>query len=174
MNEYEKNIRAIHRALGIPAGYKNEFGLALQYEEDDLIEIGKDIYERPQKLARVAVGSWFRMKAQAEEEGLILNVVSAFRGVDKQIEIIQRKIKSGQRIEEILKVCAAPGYSEHHTGRALDLTTAKCKPLSESFEETVAFRWLKDNADSYYFKLSYPKGRKNGIAYEPWHWRFSS
>ena len=110
------------------------------------------------------------MKARAENEGVLLNIVSAFRSVDRQKEIIQRKIDNGGRIEEILKICAAPGYSEHHSGRALDLTTHGCEPLTEEFDKTDAFNWLQGNAHLFSFRLSYPKGNKYGIAYEPWHW----
>jgi D-alanyl-D-alanine carboxypeptidase len=92
--------------------------------------------------------------------------------VARQAEIIQRKINAGQAMHEILKVSAAPGYSEHHTGRAVDITTADCEPLSESFEATEAFQWLQENAHQYSFKLSYPKDNSLGIAYEPWHWAY--
>lgn len=102
------------------------------------------------------------MKGYAENEGIILNIVSAFRTVEGQTEIIQRKIDSGQSISEILKVSAAPGYSEHHTGRAVDLTTKGFAPLSVSFDKTKAFRWLKDKSHYYSFKLSYPAARRNG------------
>jgi len=102
-----------------------------------------------------------------------LKVVSAFREVDKQKEIIKNKIMSGQSISEILKACAAPGYSEHHTGRALDLTSTECMPLTEDFENTEAFSWLMENAGFYPFSLSYPRGNKAGIFYEPWHWAYN-
>jgi hypothetical protein len=42
--------------------------------------------------------------------------VSAFRSVERQAEIVRRKLAAGGRIEEILTVCAPPGFSEHHTG----------------------------------------------------------
>jgi D-alanyl-D-alanine carboxypeptidase len=66
--------------------------------------------------------------------------------VEKQKEIIQKKLDSGSNIEEILKLCAAPGYSEHHSGRALDLTVHGCKPLAEEFDKTEAFSWLKEKS----------------------------
>ena len=173
MNEFEKHIELIHRSLGIPEGYKNECGLALQCEETDLVEIENDIYGRLQKAARITAEPWSQMKIQAEKDGVILNIVSAFRALNKQTEIIQRKIDSGQPISEVLRVCAAPGYSEHHSGRALDLTTEGCEPLTEEFDETEAFRWLQENAYSFSFRLSYPKGNKINITYEPWHWAFN-
>ena len=170
MNEFENLIKSIHGILGIPEDYKNEYGLTLQYEEIDLIEIENDIYGRPQRAAGIMAGPWHQMKGQAEKEGVLLNIVSVFRSVERQKEIIQRKIDNGGRIEEILKVCAAPGFSEHHSGRALDLTTHGCEPLAEEFDQTDAFNWLQENADLFSFRLSYPKGNKHGIAYEPWHW----
>jgi len=157
----------------VPENYECEYGLSLQQEETDLVEIENDIYGRLQRLAPVAASAWRDMKSMALEEGVILNVVSAFRAIEKQKEIIKSKIKSGQPITEILQVCAAPGYSEHHTGRALDLTSTECEPLSEMFENTEAFSWLVENASFYSFKLSYPKGNKAGISYEPWHWAYN-
>ncbi len=170
LNEFENLIKLIHENLGIPEDYRNKYGLTLQYEEIDLIEIENDIYGRPQRAARIIAEPWFRLKTQAEKEGILLNIVSAFRSVERQKEIIQRKIDHGGRTEEILKVCAAPGYSEHHSGRALDLTTPGCKPLTEEFDKTDAFKWLQENAQLFSFKLSYPKGNQYGMAYEPWHW----
>lgn len=110
----------------------------------------------------------------AAKDKVELLLVSAFRSVDYQASIIRRKLQQGQLIEEILKTNAAPGYSEHHSGRAIDLTSSDCKPLCEEFEETNAFRWLTENAIAYGFTLSYPRQNKLGMIYEPWHWCHSS
>ena len=112
------------------------------------------------------------MRKAAADEGIALDLVSAFRSVDHQATIIRRKREAGQNIAAILAVSAAPGFSEHHTGRALDLTTPGCPPLERHFEATDAFRWLEARAASFGFRLSYPEGNHHGIAYEPWHWYF--
>jgi len=174
MLEFKERIRRIHRNLGIPESYESVHSLILHIEEQDLVGIETDIFGRPQRLAPTAANTWMAMKEHAQQEGVVLNIVSAFRSVDKQTELIQRKLDSGLPMSEILKVCAAPGYSEHHTGRAIDLTSLGCEPLSEMFDTTEAFRWLKVNAQLHSFKLSYPKGNKLGIAYEPWHWAYYS
>ena len=173
MNNYIQRINLIHRELGIPENYEYDSVLMLQQEEIELVEIENDIYGRLQRLAPVDERAWKAMKSHAVKEGVILKVVSAFREVDKQKEIIKNKIMSGQSISEILKACAAPGYSEHHTGRALDLTSTECMPLTEDFENTEAFSWLMENAGFYPFSLSYPRGNKAGIFYEPWHWAYN-
>ncbi|MBT8145423.1 MAG: D-alanyl-D-alanine carboxypeptidase family protein, partial [Gammaproteobacteria bacterium] len=61
-------------------------------------------------------------------------------------------------------------FSEHHTGRALDLNTDGCAVLQEEFENTSAFQWLMAEAQSFGFILSYPRDNPWGIVYEPWHW----
>lgn len=132
MNEFLKRIESIHRGLGVLEDYQAKYSLTLQHEETDLVEIENDIYGGPQKVAKVVVKPWSKMKVQAEREGVVLNLVSAFRSVDKQTEIIKRKINNGGQIEKILKECAAPGYSEHHSGLALDLTAIGCEPLIEN------------------------------------------
>lgn len=169
---YKQRIKSIHQTLGITENYSSEFALILCDETTDLVSIGNDIYDRHQQLTAEAATAWSAMKYAAENEGVILHVVSAFRSVEKQQQIIQRKVDSGQTMAEILKVSAAPGYSEHHTGRALDLTTPGCETLTEAFEETEAFFWLVESAGLFSFYLSYQKDNQAGIAYEPWHWAF--
>jgi D-alanyl-D-alanine carboxypeptidase len=67
-------------------------------------------------------------------------------------------------------VSALPGYSEHHTGRAIDITTPDFKPLTEEFEHSSAFKWLTQRANEFGFTMTYPRNNEFGIAYEPWHW----
>ena len=76
-----------------------------------------------------AANAWFAMRDDAAARDLKLQVVSAYRAVSYQASIIQNKLDKGQKIEDILKVSAAPGFSEHHSGRALDLTTPGFEPL---------------------------------------------
>ncbi|HEY4990089.1 MAG TPA: D-alanyl-D-alanine carboxypeptidase family protein, partial [Opitutaceae bacterium] len=71
------------------------------------------------------------------------------------------------------KVNAAPGYSEHHTGRAVDIGVPDEPPLEEGFALTQAFSWLTAHAREFGFALSYACGNPQGIAYEPWHWLYA-
>ena len=71
-------------------------------------------------------------------------------------------------------VSAPPGYSEHHTGYAIDIGDADVPAtnLSPDFENTAAFKWLRENAAYFSFELSFPRDNPQNIMYEPWHWRF--
>jgi D-alanyl-D-alanine carboxypeptidase len=134
------------------------------------VSVGADIYGRDQRLTPQAAAAWTTMRTAAEQEGEILQLVSAFRSWDYQKQIIQRKLAAGQSWEEILRVSAVPGYSEHHTGRTIDVTTPGWKPLTEEFERTPAFGWLVCRAGEFGFAMTYPRDNKSGVAYEPWHW----
>ena len=74
-----------------------------------------------------------------------------------------------QSSRERALVSAPPGFSEHHTGYALDICD-ETLTLDESFASTKAYAWLQMNARAYNFELSFPERGK--VAFEPWHWRF--
>jgi len=167
---YKNNIKELHRALGIPESYETDYAFPLHIEEQDLIEIGNDIYDRPQLLFSKVAKQWYEMRELAKKDEVDLYIVSAFRSAEYQASIIRRKLEKGLKLSDILRVSAAPGYSEHHTGCALDLTTTGVDALSENFDKTKAFEWLQRNAKYYGFKLSYPKNLSSKIIYEPWHW----
>lgn len=137
-----------------------------------LVDVGNDCFERPTKLHPQAATAWSKMQQAAAEDGIELQLVSAFRSLPYQAALIQKKLDSGQPLTEILKVNAAPGHSEHHTGCAIDLNTPGCDPLEQAFENTEAFSWLQQHAQSHGFVMSYPKDNNHGIIYEPWHWCF--
>ena len=110
------------------------------------------------------------MQYAAARDGIVLEAISGYRSHDYQLGIFERKLARGQAVETILTVNAAPGYSEHHSGRALDVSTPGEPPAEESFESAPAFAWLCDNAVAFDFVLSYPRDNPHGIVYEPWHW----
>jgi D-alanyl-D-alanine carboxypeptidase len=162
-------VDAAHR-LGVPRDYGRARSLRRVPEPRRLVAIGNDTQGRPQMLAPSAARAWARMVTAATHDGVVLQVVSAYRSTEYQLGILRRKLERGQTIEEILRVSAAPGYSEHHSGRALDITTPGFAALEEEFEQSPAFAWLGANAARFGFRLSYPRGNRHGIAFEPWHW----
>ncbi len=166
---YEKQIAEILRALGIPEKYRDRQPVP---EATDLVPVGADIYGREQKLAPIAAAAWQKMRAAAGLGGVVLLLVSAFRSVAYQRQIIERKLAAGLAMEQILRVSAAPGFSEHHTGRAIDVTSPNCKPLTEEFERTAEFAWFVRHARDFGFAMTYPHDNPFGVIYEPWHWAF--
>lgn len=156
--------------LGVPRDYGRVRGLRLQREPVRLVSIGNDIHGRGQWLQPHAARALARLRETSLHDGIELQVVSAFRSIEYQLRIVERKLARGLAMDEILAVSAAPGYSEHHSGRCVDFTTPGYPALEEEFERSPAFGWLARNAGRFGFTLSYPRGNRHGIAYEPWHW----
>jgi D-alanyl-D-alanine carboxypeptidase len=125
-------------------------------------------------LEPAAARAWQAMKEAAARDGLALCLVSAFRSVGRQTEILRDKLTAGESIEEALRWVAPPGYSEHHSGRAVDIGVPGEPALEESFETSDAFAWLQAHAASHGFHLSYPRGNPSGYGYEPWHWCYQA
>jgi D-alanyl-D-alanine carboxypeptidase len=170
--DYREAIAGLHVRFGIPAGYATQRQLALCEEAKELVSIGPDSLGRDQRMTPKAAEAWRRMQADAAKAGVELLAVSAYRSVEYQCALIQRKLDRGLKIDAILKINAAPGYSEHHTGRAIDITSPDSQPLEIAFETTPAYDWLCRHAGKYSFRLSYPRDNPHGINYEPWHWCF--
>lgn len=170
MTGYEARIETLHRRLGIPAGYGERTGLPLQAEPEALVTVLVGAGGRQHRLAPQAAARWSQMEAAAERDAIRLRLISAFRSAEYQAGLIERKLAQGLGLEEILRVNAAPGYSEHHSGRAVDIATPEQEPLIEAFEQSDAFAWLQHNAHRWGFVLSYPRDNPYGIVYEPWHW----
>ena len=69
---------------------------------------------------------------------------------------------------------AIPGYSEHHTGLAVDLTVYMDSGEGEKLLVHEHCKWLVENFENYGFILRYPEDKVNitGISYEAWHYRY--
>ncbi|MBK5223980.1 MAG: D-alanyl-D-alanine carboxypeptidase family protein [Acidimicrobiia bacterium] len=128
--------------------------------------------------------------AAARERGLVLDVRSGFREVDQQRIIFERELDAAARrrigrsyspgeiaagvadetIDHVLRYHSIPGYSRHHSGRAVDLHAGG--ELS-AFEGSPAEVWLRAdnfaNATRFGFVPSYPRGGElQGPQPEPW------
>lgn len=164
------DVPGLLRELGIPDNY----GLSprrRQYREaEHLLEAGPNLLGRMQRLEPKALSNWQLMEKAAASDGVVLLLISGFRSIIYQADIIRNKLQAGQSLDEILKVSAAPGFSQHHTGQALDIASPGSRPLTEEFEHSPAFGWLTENAKTYNFSMTYPRDNPEGFIFEPWHW----
>ncbi|MDX2242065.1 MAG: D-alanyl-D-alanine carboxypeptidase family protein [Leptolyngbyaceae cyanobacterium bins.302] len=147
----------------------------LRYPEAPANALAPIVPDGSIKLRKSAAQAYQEMVAAARRDGVELTPISGFRSLtDQDYLFFGKKAERGQVAAERAKVSAPPGYSEHHTGYAIDIGDGNVPAtnLSETFENTGAFRWLKANAAYYSFEVSFPKGNKQGVNYEPWHWRY--
>lgn len=163
-------LRELHEELGIPADYGLEDAKPVYEEAASLVEVGPNLVGRMQRLEPRTALQWAAMVDAAAGDGIQLLIVSGYRSFEYQAGLIRNKIEAGQAVSDILTVNAAPGYSEHHTGRAVDIASPGSRPLTEEFEESSAFRWLTGNAAGFGFSMTYPRDNPHGFIYEPWHW----
>ncbi len=109
------------------------------------------------------------MLDEADDDGIEIKVVSAYRSFDHQ-HALKGEFTTIYG-EGANTFSADQGYSEHQLGTTVDLTDQTTNGTYASFAETEAYEWLLDNAHKYGFTLSYPEGN-NFYIFEPWHWRF--
>lgn len=162
--------KQVHDELGIPADYAANGVLPYYAEAADLVDVGPNLIGRMQQLEPETARRWAQMVDAARQDGLVLMVVSAYRSFDYQASLIRKKLDAGQTIGDILTVNAAPGYSQHHAGTAVDIASPGTRPLTEEFEESEAFSWLTASAERFGFSMTYPRNNKYGFVFEPWHW----
>lgn len=123
-----------------------------------------------------------KMLADAEKEGLQVQICSAYRSVERQERVfgdsMKDRVKEGmsywEAYEETSLQVALPGTSEHALGLALDLISSQYSELDEKQEQTAEAKWLAENCYKYGFVLRYPPQKTSitGIIYEPWHYRY--
>ena len=148
--DWEKQIRTIH--------FTNCVG--------DDVEVEEKAYK-----------AYLKLKEKLEDEGIFVDLDSALRSISAQQKIVDDFTQKYGN-DYTAKTVARPGYSEHHTGLALDLILIVDGKIIYENEDLVMFTeiWQRIHAQitNYGFILRYPKGKEHitGYAYEPWHIRY--
>lgn len=112
-----------------------------------------------------------RMLADCNAAGIEYNFNSAYRTVEEQTAILEKRtlehmeefdLEFEEAREKALETVAIPGTSEHHLGLAVDLLGEK------------AIAWLQEHCWDYGFILRYTEEKESitGIVDEPWHFRY--
>ena len=109
------------------------------------------------------------MSSEARKDSVFLIVDSGFRSVGFQKRIIKNRLKAGEEYQKVINFIAPPGYSQHHSGLAVDFF-----PSEALFARTNEYLWLKNNAAEFGFYESYPEDSTGNIPWESWHWTFKS
>jgi len=129
-----------------------------------------------------AIASLEKMIADAAEEGLEIEVCSAYRTIEYQKNLIAAQVAKyvaqgmsqadaeAKTATEIIE----PGASEHNLGLAVDLVAKSYQHLEDDQEDTAENKWLLKHCTEYGFILRYPRGKEEitGVIYEPWHFRY--
>ena len=129
-------------------------------------------------------GYWYRkilsadlekMLAAAQEDGVRITIVSAYRSYDYQASLYNGYVvQDGKKKADTYS--ARAGHSEHQLGLAFDFGSSG-RPDSNfdaSYATTAEGKWLKKNSYKYGFILRYTQENTGITGYmsEPWHYRY--
>ncbi len=127
---------------------------------DYIKRIGETMY-----IDRHVLLNYQNMVEDAKKHNINLVLFSAYRSYNKQLSLWDKTPTFDNMY------LAVPGFSEHHSGLALDIST---KEDGLTKNKSKAYSYLNDNAHKFGFILRYPKDKESitGYNYEPWHFRY--
>ena len=147
------------------------FYLSSDYTPNTLVKVSNVNYiKRTNEIMYIdknTLLNYQNMEKVAKQNNLNFCLFSSFRSYEKQNKLWEL---NGFITNDYL---AIPGFSEHQTGLAVDIACLETG-LTSYFENTLEFKFLKENAHKFGFILRYPKDKKHitGYPYESWHYRF--
>ena len=129
---------------------------------------GRDV-----QLSLAAANAYEAMRVAALSDSVRLVPISGFRSVAYEQDLFARAIRRHGSAERAARWVAPAGFSEHHTGYAIDIgdQLAPACDTEVCFATTRASVWLRNHAPRFGYELSFPEGHTD-ISYEPWHWRY--
>ena len=152
----------------LPEDYEGKLDLVLWVNS-----VGDEVW-----VERTAYKAYLGLKEDMlQKENIDLDLDSAYRSVAYQQDILERFTEK-YGAAYAARTVATPGYSEHHTGLAIDLYFRIDGTEVYENEDLVQYPevWKKIHARlaEHGFILRYPGGKDGTIdyTYEPWHIRY--
>lgn len=131
------------------------------------------------QVEKEALEQYNKLKDALHEEGIDIVLDSCYRSVAKQQKLWDDWSADPEKGPEyVKKYVAVPGYSEHHTGLAIDVALEKDGKIIYDNDEMIAekeiFAKIHAKLADYGFILRYLDGKDDitGYSYEPWHFRY--
>ena len=140
---------------------------------DEAIDIDGDTIQ----VETEALEKYYELREDLLEEGIDIELDSCYRSVAAQEDLWDRFTEE-YGIDYVKKYVAVPGFSEHHTGLAIDICLIKDGEVIDDNDamiaETEIFQRIHEKLPEYGFILRYLDGKDDitGYAYEPWHLRY--
>jgi D-alanyl-D-alanine carboxypeptidase len=180
--KHGRNLMLLNRQYELPEDFKWDLVYWSNGQYVDAMYLNCEERNTVKAVDRAAYQPLKDMFAAAEEAGVPLQLVSAYRSIHLQDKLFTRSVNSymSQGYSEADAINKAnysrtfSGTSEHNTGLGFDILEKGNYSLSTSFENTNQFKWLMENAEDYGFILRYAEDKttQTGIMYEPWHFRY--
>lgn len=143
------------------------------------LESAKNVYDEDFLVEKEALKNFYELRDELLEEGIDIELDSTYRSVEEQQEIWDEWSNDPELgVEYCKKYLAVPGYSEHHTGLAIDVFLIKdgkdIRENDDMIAERELFAKVHEKLAKHGFILRYLEGKEDvtGYAYEPWHFRY--
>ena len=124
-------------------------------------------------LVKDAHDAYAEMYEAAKADGMNLIITTSYRSYGFQSTLYNNYVKQdGQASADTYS--ARPGYSEHHSGLAVDLSTPSLTNAFTEFIYTDEYQWMKKNSYKYGFIQRYTDENQYITGYQPeaWHYRY--
>jgi D-alanyl-D-alanine carboxypeptidase len=146
----------------------------VSYAPPDLVTVPV-AHDNPAIMRSAASAALVAMFAAGAAEGAgQMQIQSSYRSYPVQVRVYNGWVSSKGKAQADQQ-SARPGFSEHQTGLAVDISTVPLKcSLAACFGTTPQGEWLVANAWRFGYLLRYPadKTAVTGYEYEPWHFRY--
>ncbi len=145
--------------------------LPSDYIPNGLVKIDSKFATKDIKLQEDAKDAFVDMCQAAKKDKYAIKAASGYRSYEYQENLYNNYVKK-DGIEKADTYSARPGFSEHQTGLAVDVT--KTGGNYEDFGNSKEFKWMQENSYKYGFILRYPENKSyiTGYNYEAWHYRY--
>ena len=143
------------------------YHLSASYEREDLENVSLQYAYDDNIASSLVIEAYEKMRQEVKSElNVSLMINSSYRSFNEQ----EQTYIDFRKNDDIV---ARPGYSEHQTGLAIDLTSLEHK-MADQFTESDEYKWLLENCHRYGFILRYPENKKfiTGYDTESWHFRY--
>ena len=134
-------------------------------------------YGETYKVEEKALEQFEKLQKECADEGIYIELDSTTRSVAEQQKLWDDwTVEKGE--DYVKKYVAVPGYSEHHTGLAIDVCLDKDGKRIDDNDDMIAekeiFAKVHAKLAKYGFILRYLEGKdaETGYSYEPWHFRY--
>jgi len=161
------SVRVGEKTYAVPLQWRGlRQGPADAPQPDDLIALPDSLCQegRVLYLRRPAAEALVALAEAAHRDGIRILANSAYRSVETQRGLIQKRLDAGRVFKEITWGVAPPGYSEHMLGTTVDLT------LGGAYAKNPAYQWMSRHAWEFGFVETYPLDPSRRFPREPWHW----
>lgn len=163
----------INTTISIDSLINKKNGLDKSFVPENLTNISNYCAFNPGKLTAEATTAFNSMCMDAKEEKIYFASMTAYRTYSEQEERYKNYASQYGNLQ-VDDYTSRPGYDEHQSGLAVNISSMANNPSGTTFTQTAEYTWLSEHAAEYGFIFRYPGNKQHltGMSSEPSHLRY--